>query len=80
MTGRGDERESSAAIETAMVSLWTSKPRSCRILFMGVWFPFMGWIQPRCAPLNLRFGRRPPPTRSLPKIHTRLAASVSHKV
>jgi len=25
---------------TAMESLWTSRPRSCTILFMGVWFRY----------------------------------------
>ena len=76
----GNERESPAPIETAMVSLWTSKPWSCTILFMGVRFPFKGLIPPRSAPLSLRFGRPLPPTRSLPKENTRLTASVSHNV
>ena len=29
------------AMETAMLSLWTSRPRSCRSLFMDVWFRYI---------------------------------------
>jgi hypothetical protein len=47
----------------APVSLWTSRPRSCTILFMGVWFPFID-DQALHTPLILRIVQHTPVTRA----------------
>ncbi len=61
-------------------SLWTSRPRSCTILFMGVWFPFID-DQARQTPLILRIGRHTPVTRAnQPKSNTHSLPLRSHRV
>jgi hypothetical protein len=47
----------------AMVSLWTFRPRSCTILFMGVWFLSLLLTQALLTPVTLRMDHALRPTR-----------------
>jgi hypothetical protein len=74
-------RHGGGAMEMALDSLWTSRPRSCTILFMGVWFLSLMMDQALPTPLILRIRRHTPITRSnKPKSNTHLTSLRSHRV
>mgnify|MGYP007070986643 CR=1 FL=1 len=65
-----------------MVSLWTSNPKSCTVLFMGVWFRHCAINDPasrRAFNLVDRAAHADNP-RLQPELNTRFAFMRSHKV
>src|SRR3954463_12243260 len=69
-------------METAMESLWTSRPMECTILFMGVWFRYCVIDDPASSRVSNMVDRSASADnpRLQPESNTRSSTLLSHMV